>query len=58
MTHTTATSLDKFTGTGYLDTGESKDKFGCFSWSQNDFISVIVNLETFHKDDSRDFRLL
>ena len=41
MTHTTAASLEKFNGTGFLDIGESKDRFCCFSRSQTDSIYLL-----------------
>ena len=52
----TTASLDKPTCTDYVDFGKCKDRFGQFSWSENDSNYLKVKLKVFKKNDK--FRLV
>ena len=38
--------------------GKPQDRFGRFSWSENDYKYLDVKLKVFKKDDNKDFRLI
>ena len=54
----TTASLDKLTCTDYVDFGKCQDRFGRFSWSNNDSNYLDVKLKVFKKDDNEEFRLV
>ena len=58
MINNTTASLDKSTGTDYVDFGKCQDRFGQFSWSKNDSNFLGVKVKVFKKDENRDFRLV
>ena len=57
MAYNTTASMDKLTGTDYVDFGNYQDRFGRFSWSKNDSNYLDVKLKVFRKDDKKEFRL-
>ena len=58
MAYNTTVSLDKLTCTDYVDFGKCQDRFGQFSWSENDSNYLDVNFKVFRKDDKKEFRLV
>ena len=58
MAYNTTASLDKLTCTDYVDFGKCQDRFGRFSWSENDSKYLDVKLKIFKKDDNKEFRLV
>ena len=58
MAYNTTASLDKLTCTDYVDFGKCQDRFGRFSWSENDSNYLDAKLKVFRKDDKKEFRLL
>ena len=58
MAYNTTVSLDKLTCTDYVNFGKFQDRFGQFSWSQNDSDYLDVKLKVFKKDDNKEFRLV
>ena len=52
------TSLDKLTYTDYVDFGRCLERFGRFSWSNNDNNYLDVKLKVFKKDYNKQFRLV
>ena len=58
MAYNTTASLDKLTGTDYVDFGKCPDRLGRFSWSKNDSNYLDVKLKAFKKDDKIEFRLV
>ena len=58
MAYNTTASLDKLTCTDYVDFGKCQDRFGQFSWSENDSKYLDVKLKVFRKDDKIEFRLV
>ena len=57
MAYNTIASLDKLTCTDYVDFGKCQDRFGQFSWSENDSNYQDVKPKLFKKDDNTEFRL-
>ena len=55
MAYNTTASLDKLTCTDYGDFGKCRDRFGRFSWSNNDSNYLDVKLKVFKKDDNKEF---
>ena len=53
MAYKTTASLDKLTCTNYVDFGTFQDKFGNFSWSENDPNYLDVKHKVFKKDDKK-----
>ena len=58
MTYNTTASLDKVTCTDYEEFGKCQDRFGQFSWSENDSNNLDVKLKVFKEDDNKEFRLV
>ena len=58
MAYNTTASLDKLTGTDYVDFGKCQDRFVQFSWFKNDCNYLDVELRVFKKDDNKEFRLV
>ena len=58
MAYNTTDSLDKLTGTDYVDFGKGQDTIRQFSWSKNDSNYLDVKLKVFKKDDNNEFRLV
>ena len=56
--YNTTASLDKLTFTNYVDFGKRQDRFGQFSWSENDSNYMDIKLKVFKKDDNKEFRLV
>ena len=50
MVYNTTVSLDKLTGTDYVDFGKGQDQFGQFFWTKNDSNYLDVKLKIFRKD--------
>ena len=58
MAYNTAAALDKLNCTKFVVFGKCQDRFGQFSWSQNDSNYLDVKLKVFKKDDNIEFRLV
>ena len=58
MAFNTTASLDKLTCTDYVDIGKCQDRFGQFSWSENDSNYLDVKLKVFNKGNNKEFRLV
>ena len=58
MAYNTAASLDQLTCTDYVDVGKCHDRFERFSWSKSDSNYLDVKLNSFKKDDNKEFRLV
>ena len=58
MAYNTNASLDKLTCTDYVDFGKCQNRFGQFSWSENDSNYLDVKLKAFRKDDKKEVRLV
>ena len=58
MASNTTASLDKLTCTDYVDFGKCQDRFGRFSWSNNDSSYLDVKLKVLKNDDNEEFRLV
>ena len=58
MAYNTTASLDKLTCINYVDFGICQNRFGQFSWSENDSNYLDVKLKIFRKDDKKEFRLV
>ena len=56
MAYNTTASLDKLTCTDYVDFGKFQDRFGRFSWSENDSNHLDEKLNVFKEDDNKEFR--
>ena len=57
MVYNTTASLDNLTCTDYVDFGKCQDRFGQFSWSENDSNYLDVKLKVFRKDNKKEFQL-
>ena len=58
MAYNTTASLDKITCTDYEDFGKSLDRFGRFSWTENESNYLDIKLKVFKKKDKNaEFRL-
>ena len=51
MAYNTAETLDKLTFTNYVDFGKCQDRFGRFSWSENDSNYLDIKLKVFKRED-------
>ena len=54
----TTASLDKLTGTNYVELRKCQDRFGQLSCSKKNSNYLDVRLPLFERDDKRDFRLV
>ena len=50
--------MDKLACTDYVHFGKCQDRFGRFSWSENDSNYLDVKLKVFRKGDKKEFRLV
>ena len=50
MTYNTTETLDKLTGTNFVDFGKSQDRFGRFSWSKKDSNYWDIKLKVFKRE--------
>ena len=58
LAYNTTETLDKLACTDYVDFGKSQDRFGRFSWSNNDSNYLDIKLKVFKKEDENaEFRL-
>ena len=58
MAYNTTVSLHKLTCTNYVDFGKSSDRFGRFSWTQNDSNYLDIKQKVFKREDKNaEFRL-
>ena len=51
MAYNTTASLDKLICTDYVDFGKYQDRFGRFSWSENDSNYLDIKLKVFKRED-------
>ena len=51
MAYKTTETLDKMACTDYVDFGKSQDRFGRFSWSENDSNYLDIKLKVFKRED-------
>ena len=58
MDYNTTASMEKLTGTDFVELGKCEDKFARFSWSKKDSNYLDRKLKVFKKDDNKDFRLV
>ena len=58
MAYNTTASLDKLSCTDYVDFGKCQDRFGRFSWPNNDSNYLDIKLKVFKREDKNaEFRL-
>ena len=58
MAYNTTESLDNLTCTNYVDFGKCQDRFGRFSWSENDSNYLDIKLKVFKREEKNaEFRL-
>ena len=58
MAHNTTAFLDKLTCTKYVDFGKGLGRLGQFSWPENDFKYLDVELKIFEQDDDKGVQLV
>ena len=51
MAYNTTAPLDKLACTDYVDFGKSQDRFGRFSWSNNDSNYLDIKIKVFKRED-------